>query len=83
MSKERATELEWLQWFYQNADFGPADDDVHRIMEDRFKEKTNKLMSKGYGDFECIECLKPSNHCEDILCKDCEKLNYFEFKRIR
>jgi hypothetical protein len=46
----RATKEEWLEWFYFNADFGPADDDVrHYLMEDFMKE-TGKEMPEGWDD---------------------------------
>jgi hypothetical protein len=45
---ERATELEWLQYFYQTADFGPAHEDVVSIIQDRFKEETGKDLPEGY-----------------------------------
>lgn len=45
---ERATELEWLKWFFFYADFGPADSDVRYWMEKRFVEKTGKQLPKGY-----------------------------------
>lgn len=32
-------ELEWLRFFYQIADFGPADDDVRRMIEEQYGEE--------------------------------------------
>ena len=29
-------ELKYLRWFYANADFGPADDDVRQIMNEQY-----------------------------------------------
>ena len=46
---EKATELEYLQWFYENADFGPADDDVRDILNEAFVDETGKQLPKGYG----------------------------------
>lgn len=43
-----ATELEWLQWFYETADFGPADDDVRYLMEQKFTKETGKGLPKKY-----------------------------------
>lgn len=37
-----ATELEFLTWFAQNADFGPADGDVQVALRNRFEEETGK-----------------------------------------
>ncbi len=45
---EQATELEWLRYFYQKADFGPADDDVRQIIEEDFMKKTRKALPAGY-----------------------------------
>jgi hypothetical protein len=45
---ERATELEWLRYFYELADFGPAHEDVVSIIEARFKEETGKDLPEGY-----------------------------------
>ena len=47
--KERATELEYLKWFRQNADFGPADGDVKILMNEQFKKETGKLLPKGWN----------------------------------
>ena len=47
--KQRATEIEWLKWFYSYADFGPADSDVRAYMEDRFRQETGKLLPEGYN----------------------------------
>jgi len=45
---EQATELEYLQWFFANADFGPAHDDVIIGMEEEFREETGKEIPDGY-----------------------------------
>ena len=39
MDKE---ELEYLLWFFSNADFGPADEDVRQLMEQEYTEETGK-----------------------------------------
>lgn len=49
MARERATELEYLRWFKQNADFGPADSDIHEIMALEFMENTGKNIPKGWN----------------------------------
>lgn len=51
MSK-RATELEYLRWFYQNADFGPADGDVRIYLNEGFIAETGKSIPDGYGEEE-------------------------------
>ena len=38
MKNKRATELEYLRWFVQNADFGPADGDIRDMMRERFEQ---------------------------------------------
>lgn len=47
---EEATELEWLTWFCQEADFGPADSDVRHALKERFKKETGKELPKGWED---------------------------------
>jgi len=39
---DTATELKYLEWFRQNADFGPAHEDVISIMNEDFTEETGK-----------------------------------------
>jgi hypothetical protein len=46
---ERATELEYLKYFYSEADFGPADGDVRDIINERFVNQTGKLLPIGYN----------------------------------
>ena len=46
---QRATELEWLKYFYNEADFGPAHEDVVSLIEDYFKQETGKELPEGYG----------------------------------
>lgn len=48
MGKERATELEYLRWFYHAADFGPADSDVRDILDEQFISEIGKLLPEGY-----------------------------------
>ena len=38
-SKERATKLEWLEFFYEYANFGPAHEDVMIMYMDDFKRE--------------------------------------------
>ena len=45
----RATELEYLTWFRQNADFGPADSDVKDAMNESFMEETGKNLPEGWN----------------------------------
>lgn len=49
MKRERATELEYLEWFYYNADFGPADSDVRDNMNKEFMDRKGKNIPKGYN----------------------------------
>jgi hypothetical protein len=46
---EKATELEFLKWFFMYADFGPADGDVRDAMYRWFTESTGKALPQGYG----------------------------------
>lgn len=48
MDRDRATELEWLKWFAQNADFGPAHGDVFEEMQLSFMEETGKNLPLGW-----------------------------------
>lgn len=45
---EEATELEFLQWFYCNCDFGPAHEDVIEILQHGFEKDTGKSVPEGY-----------------------------------
>lgn len=47
--RERATELEYLQWFRINADFGPADGDVKQLMNEEFMNVTGKNLPEGWN----------------------------------
>lgn len=49
---EKASELEWLQYFYQEADFGPADEDVRAIIKRNFTRATGKKLPDGYYEEE-------------------------------
>lgn len=41
-------ELEYLQYFFSEADFGPADDDVRYIIKEAYKAETGKEVPDGY-----------------------------------
>jgi hypothetical protein len=45
----KATELEYLKWSYQNADFGPVDSAVRDTLIDNFMTETNKKPPEGYN----------------------------------
>ena len=49
MSRERATELEYLSWFRCEADFGPADSDVKHSLNGRFMRDTGKNLPEGWN----------------------------------
>lgn len=49
MSRDRATELEYLKWFRIAADFGPADSDVKDYMNQRFIKETGKNIPEGWN----------------------------------
>ena len=44
----KATKQQWLEWFYQEADFGPADSDVRYYLKKQFMKETGLEMPKGY-----------------------------------
>ncbi len=46
----KATELEYLQFFFNKADFGPADDDVRYLINEAFMKETRKKLPDGYGE---------------------------------
>ena len=48
---EEATELEYLRYFIQVADFGPAHGEVMGYINEDFEEETGKKVPKGY-DYE-------------------------------
>jgi hypothetical protein len=47
--RDRATELEYLKWFWNNTDFGPANADVVDGMNRDFMEETGKNLPEGYN----------------------------------
>ena len=49
MKKEEATPLAWLEWFWDNCDFGPAHEDVIHIMEQRFEKETRQKVPRDYS----------------------------------
>lgn len=48
----QATEIEFLRWFYQNADFGGGEEGAKKAilvkMKEAFHEQTGKVLPKGY-----------------------------------
>jgi len=49
LTRERATELEYLKWFRLNADFGPGEGDVINAMNDQFMRQTGKNLPEGWN----------------------------------
>lgn len=45
---KRATELEFLRWFYCNADFGPAHEDVMDMLVREFERQEGKKVPRDY-----------------------------------
>lgn len=41
-------ELKFLRWYYANADFGPADDDVRQYLKECYVEQTGDPLPPGY-----------------------------------
>lgn len=50
MSKEERDELEYLRWFYCNADFGPAHGDVIFHMNEEYVSETGNSVPEGYDE---------------------------------
>ena len=46
--REKASELEYLRWFYAHADFGPAHSDVMMILNEDFVDETGLALPDGY-----------------------------------
>lgn len=44
----RASDLVYLRFFYQEADFGPAHSDVVAFINEAFKDQTGKNIPEGY-----------------------------------
>ena len=44
---KEATELEFLEWFFNNCDFGPADSDVRCSLMEEF-EQSGKRVPRSY-----------------------------------
>lgn len=46
--EDHEAEFEYLTWFKQNADFGPADSDVHSGMDADYLYQTGKEVPKNW-----------------------------------
>ncbi len=44
-------ELKYLRWFYENADFAPADDDVRQYMNEQYVREGG-VIPNGYKEDE-------------------------------
>lgn len=49
MARERSTELEYLRWFRQEVDFGPAHEDVIELYNSKFMRETGKNLPEGWN----------------------------------
>lgn len=49
MPRERATELEYLEWFRTHIDLGPAESDIIDNMNIQFMNKTGKNLPEGWN----------------------------------
>lgn len=49
MTRERASELEYLKWFRLNVDMGPAESDIIENMNVQFMKKTGKNLPEGWN----------------------------------
>lgn len=43
-------EKDYLEYFYQAADFGPAHEDVVRMINEEYEADTGKKVPRGYSD---------------------------------
>ncbi len=50
MTSQQEAELEYLQWFHGNADFGPADSDVRYYMNEAYTKETGQPVPEGYNE---------------------------------
>ena len=46
MEDNDSLEYDFLLWFFENADFGPADCDVRNIMYEQYEKETGKIPPK-------------------------------------
>lgn len=51
LSPEIQSELDYLRWFYDNADFGPADGDVRHYLNEQYVSEGGKIPA-AYQDEE-------------------------------
>lgn len=51
-NKIDASELEYLKWYRQNIDFGPAHGDVILCLDEQFEEESGKRVPKNWRDEE-------------------------------
>jgi hypothetical protein len=45
---EAIAERSYLDWFFQKADFGPADGDVRQMMQDQYEKETGRTVPLNY-----------------------------------
>jgi len=45
-------ELDFLEWFYANADFGPADWDIQCMMQKEYEHETGNRVPDSYRILE-------------------------------
>lgn len=62
---QMASELEYLKFFYRNADFGPADRSVRASLDRRFQEKTGMTLPPGYGQCDSCGCCPDDCECDE------------------
>lgn len=67
---KKATKLEWLEYFYENIDLGPADDDVVDIIKAEFIRDKDKMLPKSYTPYELRKCRNTDNIDHVLEWKD-------------
>ena len=50
--KVTQAEFDWLLWFFQRADFGPADGDVRQMLVDQYEKETGNTVPQDYKECE-------------------------------
>ena len=91
-AKGLAEEYAYLAWFKQNADFGPADLDVHELLDWRYERETGKKVPEGWKEEEeeepeCANCANcgpeggPAVGSKFSPCRPCNRLSEWRQRR--
>ena len=50
LQKEESAELEYLRWYRENIDFGPAHEDVIAILDEQYTDETGNEVPVGWRE---------------------------------